>query len=113
MILLLAALAFADPPPCSYPDGRAGLCYDRELLQARALTRASLDRCEQLREVDAERIEVANASAVQARQAAAESEAMAARVRRRRWRWAALGAAGGVASSGVVVWAGVQVVGAR
>lgn len=52
----------------------------------------------------------AHAEAVQAR---LQAEAAQQRMKRRRWAYVAAGAVGGVAVSVGVVWAGVQVVGAR
>jgi len=109
IVLLLSVLAFADPPPCEWPDGRPGLCYDRPLLEARALTRADLTRCEARRETDTQRAVLAAQAAVDARTAEAAALAKVDSMKRRRWQAVALGAAAGVAVSAGVVWTGVQV----
>lgn len=105
MLILLTLLATAAPPPCQRDDG-PGLCLGRADLVRAAETRADLDQCLTGR---ARAVETSEALAA----ALADTEARLAASRRARGRWVALGVGAGVAASGLVVWAGVQVVGAR
>lgn len=112
MLLMLALLATASPPDCQRPDG-PGLCLGLEDLRERATVRADRDRCLAQRIEDTEaavRLAQALQDATEARE---DAEARLTVAKRRRWRWVAVGAASGVAVSAGVVWAGVQVVGAR
>lgn len=116
LLILTAAMchdAWADDlPACQREDG-PGLCLGREQLATMARARADLEACEDHRRADTEALVEYRAALDASATLLAEQRARVEAMRRRRWRWVALGAVGGVALSGLTVYAGVQVVEAR
>lgn len=114
VMLALCCDAWADdaPPRCDREDG-LGLCLGRDDLAVMARVRADLDRCTETREAAEDALTQHRAALDASAVLLAEQRARVEAMRRRRWRWVALGAVGGVALSGLTVYAGVQVVEAR